>query len=93
MENEDFLRSTGHGREERHEDTRKLVSSRDDSHQEHNLIIRSKVSQLSFFFYNLKLIICHICICINQSCIHLHNICISHMNCLWLVVCSLSKTI
>lgn len=54
MENEDFLRSTGHGREERHEDTRKLVSSRDDSHQEHNLIIRSKVSQLSFFFLQFK---------------------------------------
>lgn len=53
MENEDFLRSTGHGREERHEDTRKLVSSRDDSHQEHNLIIRSKVSQLSFSFFTI----------------------------------------
>lgn len=56
MENEDFLRSTVHGREERHEEKRKHVSSHDDSHQEQDHIIRSKVSKLiSFFFYNFKL--------------------------------------
>lgn len=43
MEKEDFLRS-GHGTEESHEEMRKLDSSHDDSHQEHDHIIRSKVS-------------------------------------------------
>ena len=38
MEKEEFLRS-GHGREERNEEMRKL-----DSDQEHDHIIRSKVS-------------------------------------------------
>ncbi|KAG2321284.1 hypothetical protein Bca52824_014497 [Brassica carinata] len=46
MENEDFLRSTGHGREERHEEMRKVVSPRDDSHQEHDHIIRSKLESI-----------------------------------------------
>lgn len=44
MEKEDFLKS-GHGREESHKEMRKLdSSSHDDSHQEHDHIIRSKVS-------------------------------------------------
>lgn len=55
MENEDFLRSTVHGREDRHEETRKYVSSHDGSHQEQDHIIRSKVSKLISFSYNFKL--------------------------------------
>ena len=50
MENEDFLRSTVHGREDRHEETRKYVTSHDGSHQEQDHIIRSKVSKLISFF-------------------------------------------
>ncbi|KAJ0237549.1 WRKY transcription factor 61 [Hirschfeldia incana] len=46
MENEDFLRGTGHGREKRHEEMIKLVSSRDDSYQEHDHIIRSKLESI-----------------------------------------------
>ncbi|KAF8114337.1 hypothetical protein N665_0039s0100 [Sinapis alba] len=46
MEKEDFLRSTGHGEEERHEEMRKLVSSHDDSHQEYDHIIRSKLESI-----------------------------------------------
>ncbi|XP_002890302.2 probable WRKY transcription factor 61 [Arabidopsis lyrata subsp. lyrata] len=42
MEKEDFLRS-GHGTEESHEEMRKLDSSHEDSHQEHDHIIRSKL--------------------------------------------------
>ncbi|KAG7646811.1 putative WRKY transcription factor 61 [Arabidopsis thaliana] len=42
MEKDDFLRS-GHGREESHDEMRKLDSSHDDSHQEHDHIIRSKL--------------------------------------------------
>lgn len=42
MEKKDFLKS-GHGGEENHEEMRKLDSSHDDSHQEHDHIIRSKV--------------------------------------------------
>ncbi|CAN6980025.1 hypothetical protein IGI04_038441 [Brassica rapa subsp. trilocularis] len=46
MENEDFLRSTVHGREDRHEETRKYVSSHDGSHQEQDHIIRSKLNSI-----------------------------------------------
>ncbi|CAH8391051.1 unnamed protein product [Eruca vesicaria subsp. sativa] len=46
MENEDFLRSTGQGREERHEEMRKLASSHDDSHQEHDHVIRSQLESI-----------------------------------------------
>ncbi|XP_010459533.1 PREDICTED: probable WRKY transcription factor 61 [Camelina sativa] len=43
MEKKDFLKSTGHGGEENHEVMRKLDSSHDDSHEEHEQIIRSKL--------------------------------------------------
>lgn len=43
MENEDFSRSS-HGKEESRQEMRKLDSSHDDSHQEHDHIMRSKVS-------------------------------------------------
>uniref|UniRef100_A0A1J3EVA2 Putative WRKY transcription factor 61 n=1 Tax=Noccaea caerulescens TaxID=107243 RepID=A0A1J3EVA2_NOCCA len=47
MENEDFSRSS-HGKEENRQEMRKLDSSHDDSHQEHDHIMRSKLDSTKF---------------------------------------------